>query len=142
MITPLQPVAVLCFEQVTPDLVAVVDLVSARDLPFTHVADLVWTPRVEPTAAGDVRGVRHVPFEDDAVLGVAPPRNRRQQRLGVRVHRRVEHRLGRAGLDEFAEIHHGDAVTDVLDDREVVADEQVRQPEVLLEVSQQVENLP
>jgi len=56
--------------------------------------------------------------------------------------RQVEHLLGRAGLDEFAEIHDGDAVTDVLNDREVVADEQVRQPEVLLEVSQQVENLP
>ena len=44
-------------------------------------------------------------------------------------------------LDDLAEIHDGDAVADVLDDREVVGDEQVGQAELALQVAQQVDHL-
>ena len=44
-------------------------------------------------------------------------------------------------LDDPAEIHHGDAVADVLDHRQVVRDEQVRQAELALQVHQQVDDL-
>ena len=47
----------------------------------------------------------------------------------------------RADLDDLAEVHHRHPVADVLDDRQVVGDEQVGQPEPLLEVGQQVEDL-
>ena len=48
-------------------------------------------------------------------------RHRRQQRPRVGVARVAEQLVGRRGLDDLAEIHHGDAVGDVLHDREIVA---------------------
>ena len=47
----------------------------------------------------------------------------------------------RPDLDDLAEVHHGDAVGDVADDREVVRDEDVRQPEVALQRLEQVHDL-
>ena len=47
----------------------------------------------------------------------------------------------RADLDDLAEVHHRDAVAEVLDDGEVVGDEQDREAEPQLEVAQQVEDL-
>src|SRR5712671_3082024 len=44
-------------------------------------------------------------------------------------------------LDDLAEIHDGDAVADVLDDGEVVGDEQIRKPELALQIAQQVDHL-
>ena len=46
-----------------------------------------------------------------------------------------EQRIGGAGLDDAAEIHHGDAVGDVLHDREIVADEDVGEAEPVLQVT-------
>ena len=48
----------------------------------------------------------------------------------------------RTDLHDLAEVHHRDPVADVLDDRQVVGDEQVGEPEPLAEVRQQVEDLP
>ena len=47
----------------------------------------------------------------------------------------------RPDLDDLAEIHHRDAVRHVADDRQVVRDEDVRQPEVALQRLQQVHDL-
>jgi hypothetical protein len=44
-------------------------------------------------------------------------------------------------LDDLAEIHHGDAVGDVLHDRQVVRDEDVGEAEAGLQVAQQVDDL-
>ena len=44
-------------------------------------------------------------------------------------------------LDDLAEIHDRDAVGDVANDREVVRDEDVRQPEVALQRLEQVDDL-
>ena len=52
-------------------------------------------------------------------------RDRRQQRLGVRVLRARVHLVGRALLDDPPEVHHRDAVAHVAHEREVVGDEQV-----------------
>ena len=49
--------------------------------------------------------------------------------------------VGGRKLDDLAQIHHRDAVADVAHDREVVGDEQVGQPEVRLEVFEQVDDL-
>ena len=51
--------------------------------------------------------------------------DRVQQHARVGVLRPREQRVGRRHLDQPAEIHHADAVGDVIDDREVVADEQI-----------------
>ena len=65
----------------------------------------------------------------------------RQQRPRVRVAGRRVQRVGRPDLDDLAEVHDRDPVADVLDDRQVVGDEQVRQAEPLAQVGQQVEDL-
>ena len=71
----------------------------------------------------------------------AAARDRREQRLRVRVQRPRE-QVGRVGeLDDLAEVHHGDAVGDVADDGEVVRDEEVGQPEVALQLDEQVQDL-
>ena len=44
-------------------------------------------------------------------------------------------------LDDLAEIHHGDTVRHVLDDGEVVADEQQGQPQLPLQILQQIDDL-
>ena len=62
----------------------------------------------------------------------------RQQRLRVRVHRLVVEELSGPDLHHLAEVHHGDHVGDVAHDRQVVGDEQIRQPESGLQVLQQV----
>ena len=68
-------------------------------------------------------------------------RHRRQQRLRVGV-QRVGEEFGLVGdLDDAPEIHHRDAVADVLDDREVVRDEQIGEAVLALQVDQQVDDL-
>ena len=49
--------------------------------------------------------------------------------------------LGRSELDQLSEVHDADPVAHVLDDAEVVGDEQVAQPELLLQVGEQVQHL-
>jgi len=44
-------------------------------------------------------------------------------------------------LDDLAQVHHGDAVADVLDHGEVVRDEQVRELHLVLQVHQEVDHL-
>ena len=44
-------------------------------------------------------------------------------------------------LDNPAKIHHGNPMADVRDDGEVVGDEQIRQPQLFLQVLQEVDDL-
>ena len=53
----------------------------------------------------------------------------------------AEQLVGRRGLHDLAEIHYGDAVGDVLHDREIVADEDVGETEALLQRAHQVDDL-
>ena len=68
-------------------------------------------------------------------------RHRQQQRLGVGMQRLREQRALVGVFDDAAEIHHRDAVADVLDHREIVGDEQIGEPELALQVHQQIEHL-
>ena len=65
----------------------------------------------------------------------------RQQRLGVGVERSLHQLLGRGQLDQLAGIHDGDAVTDVGHDAQVVADEEIGEAELALQVREQVEHV-
>src|SRR6202051_4127560 len=68
-------------------------------------------------------------------------RDRRQQRLGIRVQRRgIKLARGR-GLDDAAEIHDGHALADMLDDRQIMGDEEISQPQLLLQVLQEIDDL-
>src|SRR5437870_200566 len=68
-------------------------------------------------------------------------RRRGEQRARVRMARTIEDALGRADLDDAAEIHDRDAVADRPHDREVVGDEEQRQIVGSAKTLQQVEDL-
>ncbi len=103
----------------------------------------VVAARVEVAAGRRVGRVGDVALQHDAVG--AQPRiglgHRRQQRLGVRVPGRREQLLGGRHLHDPADVHHRDAVADVLDHRQVVRDEEVGEPQLVLQLEQQVEDL-
>jgi hypothetical protein len=51
------------------------------------------------------------------------------------------HGSGGAGFDDIAEVHHGDAVTEVLDHGEVMGDEEIRESSLVLEIVEEVDHL-
>src|SRR5262249_53288537 len=85
----------------------------------------------------------HFPSQDDALAlaGRIWPRDRREQRLRIGVAGGGIERLLVGNLNKLAEVHDRNAVADVLHDREVVRDEQIRKPEALLKVLEQVDDL-
>ncbi len=95
-----------------------------------------------PLAVGRARqiAVQHLPLGRPRPLGIGH-RHRLQQRLRVRMERMRVELVAWCALDDPAEVHHRDLVRDVLDDGEVVRDEEVGQPEVALQVGQQVDDL-
>jgi hypothetical protein len=100
---------------------------------------------MEGAAGGAVGGIGDFAGQADAAvlsaLGGIGDWQGREQRLGVGVQRPGEERLGARDLDDLADIHHDDAVADVLDHAEIMADEEIGQPELLLQVAQQIECL-
>src|SRR5690606_12008434 len=109
-------------------------------------ADLhrVRAARAEAAARGRVEWTRNLALErrglEDGVV-VRQPRDGGEERLRVRVERLGVQALGRSHLDHLAEVHDQHLVAHVLHDVEVVADEEVGEAELLLEVLQQVEDL-
>ena len=90
---------------------------------------------MKATSRWRVDRARHVALED-ALLALDPRvrnRYRGQQALGVGMLRTGEQRPLVGVFDDLAEIHHGDAVADMLDHRQVVGDEQVGELELLLQ---------
>jgi len=53
----------------------------------------------------------------------------------------AEQLRARAHLDDLAEIHHRNAVRDILDHRHVMADEEISDADFLLQVAQKVQHL-
>src|SRR5215475_3045425 len=94
-------------------------------------------------ARGWIERTWHFASETNALaldLGIGD-RNRRQQRLGVGVPWRDVDRAARCRLDDTAEIHHGHPAADVLNDGQVVGDEEIGEPELLLQVFQKIDDL-
>jgi hypothetical protein len=52
----------------------------------------------------------------------------------------AEDLVASAGLHDAAEVHHRDPVAKILNDRQVVRDEQAREPELAVQVGEQVEH--
>ncbi len=98
---------------------------------------------MEGAAGGPGERARRVAGEQpSAPLAAAPdPGDRLEQRLGIGMARRAEELVPRRQLDDAAEIHDGDAVGEVVDHREVVADEEIGEPPSLLERLHQIEDL-
>ena len=76
---------------------------------------------------------------------VAPLRighgNRFEQGARIGMRRVAENAIHRTLLDDAAEIHDGDAVADMFDDRQIVADENVGEIPLALQTDHQVQNL-
>ena len=68
-------------------------------------------------------------------------RDRREERVRVGMGRRGVQRIRGTLLDQLPEIHHRDPVAHVAHDGEVVGDEEERDPELVLEVFEQVDGL-
>ena len=64
-----------------------------------------------------------------------------EQSLRVRVQRRAEQGPFVGELDDPSEVHHRDAMADVLHHRQIMCDEQVGQPELVLQVHQEIDHL-
>src|SRR5437016_9235414 len=68
-------------------------------------------------------------------------RHRREQGFGIGMQRIEEERLFLRILDDLAEIHHGDAVADMLDNCRPMRDDQVGEPLLPMQVIQRLEPL-
>ena len=108
---------------------------------LADLADLARAPGVKRAARRRIGGAGDVALQaDPQAVGVVERRDRRQQGLGIGVVRALEHVVGRPDLHHPAEVEHHDAVGQVADDAEVVADEQVGHVLALLQVGEQVED--
>jgi hypothetical protein len=112
----------------------------------------LWQATVRPGRAGSAGG-NGSPGGGSSGEGISPligwkrrlpgveARHLGEQRLRVGVVGPGEERLGRRALDHAAEIHDHHPVGDVLDHAEVVADEQVGEPELVAQVHEEVQHL-
>src|SRR5581483_8788632 len=102
-------------------------------------------PRVEATPRRRVHRVWDLAAKDLPASGPLDrgvrDRYRGQQRLRVGVLRVLVDLISVGDLDDLASVHDGDAPGDVPNDREVVRDEQIRQPQPVLEVLEEVHDL-
>ena len=100
---------------------------------------------VEPAAARRVRRRRQVTGQQDPLAPLLDDRvghrDGAHQRARVGVQRLLVQVVGRRLLDQRPEVHDADDVADVPDDGEVVGDDQVGEPEPLLQLLEQVEHL-
>src|SRR5918994_2402341 len=118
------------------------DFLEDGNLDVTQAGQKLLTARVVRAPLRDVHRVGHIAGDDlEIVDGPADPRDRLQQRLGVRVLRVVEERDDIGPLDHLAEVHDDDFFGHLGDDTEVVGDQHHRHPGSLLDVSDQIEDL-
>src|SRR5664280_2791530 len=101
------------------------------------------TSCAEATTARRIHRTRWLAFEDVPVhwrvrVGL---QGRSEEELRVRMRRRLVEHVGGTDLADLAEVHHRNAVADVLHDREVVGDEQQGESVLVLQVLEEVENL-
>lgn len=101
--------------------------------------------RVEHATRGRVQGAGNVTLEHDpfplSLHYRVGDRCRGKQRLGVGVQRVLVELSPFGNLHDLTEVHHDHAVTDVPHDGKVVRDEQVCDPELGLQVLQEVDDL-
>ena len=64
-----------------------------------------------------------------------------EQRLGIKMEGMVEQLAGLCQLHDLAQLHDSHTVADVLDGTQAVGDEQIGQPQLLLDLLKQVQDL-
>ena len=98
---------------------------------------------VERTAGRRVQRAGKIALEDNPFpvdRGIRD-RDRREECFRVRMRRVREQVVAVCDLNDAAEVHHRDAVAEVLDNAEVVCDEEQRQVELALQLVEQVQDL-
>src|SRR5882672_4745629 len=118
------------------------DLLERGRLGPTHL-DRVRAARMEVAARRRRGGIRHLTLQHDAPrararIGLG---HRGEERRRVGMLGRREELLGLAELDDAPDVHDGHAIADVPDNAQVVRDEQIGQPELFLQVEQEVQDL-
>ena len=95
----------------------------------------------EAAARLPVRDARHRAFDALLARAVAPVRHAGEQRRGIGVRRPLDHLARRPALHQHAAVEHRDLVGVLVDERQVVRDEQHREPIVAREGGDDVEHL-
>src|SRR5690554_6330987 len=115
---------------------------AARDDRITW-AKARRAARMKCATAGRIDRRGDIALEDDAglFLGGIGRWNRRQKRLGIRVQRALEELLGGRQFDDPPQIHHRDAIRDMLHDREVMGDKKIAKIILFLKILEQVDDL-
>lgn len=128
--------------QMTIHEVAIPEVRGLRDKSVAGL-EAVDAARVETAAGRDLRGAGDVAFQENMLLLHVRVRDGDvgEQRLGVGMGRLGIDLLCRGELDDLPEVHDGYAVREVAYHVQVVGDEQEREPQVLLEISKQVDDL-
>ena len=85
------------------------------------------------TSGGRCRRRGQLALDVEALAAAVDRRDRREQRLRVRMPGRAEHLADSPALHDPPEVHHRDLVGEILDHGEVVGDEEIREPEVALQ---------
>ena len=98
---------------------------------------------MEPAPGRDVRRVRSLAFQDDALPPPVRVRDRHDghERLRVRVPRILDQLPGRPFLDDLPQVHDPDSVREDPREGEVVGDEQVREAFLLAQLQEELEDL-
>ena len=103
----------------------------------------IGAARSEAAAAGRINGTGNVslqPFDFSRVIRIGH-RNGRQQCFRVWMLRILKELIRTAKLNDVAQIHHHDAIAQVLNDAQIVGNKDVRQAVFLLQILQQVQDL-
>src|SRR6478736_5949507 len=135
------------FVQVTPHVVVGLILSPANEARLGHDAttgfEHVRTARVEATTAGRFERRRQFTLQSDWVQRHVRIRDRirGKQRPSVRVLGRAEQVAGRRDYHQFAQVHHRDAIGDAPHHVQIVADEQIGQPKLRAQISQEIQDL-
>ena len=99
--------------------------------------------RVKDTSRRGIRGGGYIALQEDSLLSRVWIRHRDggEKRLGVRHERRGVKIVRRRELHDFAQVHHRDAIRDVLHHGQVVRDEHVGEVVVALEIFEEIDHL-
>ena len=117
--------------------------IAKRRRDFPALRHGIGTSGVEPAARRRRKRGRWVAGKSEAQLARRPvgPRHCCQERLRIGMAWRGYDFSRRAALDDTAEIHDGDTVTEVRDDGKVMRNEKVCEAELPLEFAEQPDDL-
>ena len=101
------------------------------------------TACVEPTALWRVCRTWHITIKRNAIRTVLLKYLRRcgKQSPGIRMLRVCKQRFGSRHFHDLSQVHHNYSVADMLHNAKIMADEQIGEAELFLQITQQVKNL-